>query len=85
MPIPRYTMEEHARLAKAMYEEKIRPLVEAGNKGKIDAIDVDTGEYELGEEPLPTAKRLLARLHDAQIWCERIGHRGVWRFGARGQ
>ena len=84
MPIrqPRLSKVEHAQRGTALYEEKIRPQVEAGNFGKVVAIDVDTGEFEVGDETLPAAERLLLRFPDAQIWFVRIGHRGVHRFGA---
>jgi hypothetical protein len=57
--------------------------VEAGNQGKIVAIDVDTGAFEVAEDTLTAADRLLARRPDAQIWSVRIGHRAVHRFGPR--
>ena len=79
----RYSKEEHARLGMAIYEERIRPLVEAGNHGKIAAIDVDGGEFEVAEDTLTAADQLLARCPDAQIWFVRIGHRGVHRFGVQ--
>ena len=78
---PRLTKEEHARLGTEIYEQRVRPLVEAGNQGKIVAIDVESGEFEVDEQTLPAAERLIARLPDAQIWFIRIGHRGVHRFG----
>ncbi len=79
---PRYTKEEHARRGQETYEQRVRPHVESGNLGKIVAIDVDSGAYEMDEETLPAVERLLARFPDAQIWLVRIGHRGVHRFGA---
>ena len=78
---PKYSKEEHARRGNAIYEEQVRPLVEAGNKGKIVAIDIDTGAFELAEDTVSAADRLLLRHPDAQIWFVRIGHRGVHRFG----
>jgi hypothetical protein len=45
---------------------------------------VDTGSYEVGENSLAAAQRLLARLPDAQIWCVRVGSPAVHRFGSRG-
>lgn len=78
---PRYSKEEHARLGTTIYEQRVRPLVEAGNHGKIVAIDIDGGGFELAEDTLTAAERLLARCPDAQIWFVRIGHRGVHRFG----
>ena len=85
MPVrePKYTPEEHARRGTEIYQKVVRPKVENGNVGKIVSIDVDTGEYELGETTLVAAERLLGRLPDAQIWSERIGDPAVYRFGGR--
>jgi hypothetical protein len=78
---PRYSKEEHARRGTDLYERHVRPQVEAGNQGKIVAIDVDSGAFEVAENTLTAANRLLARYPDAQIWSVRIGHRAVHRFG----
>jgi hypothetical protein len=78
---PRFSKEEHARLGTAIYEQQVRPQVEAGNRGKIVAIDVETGAFEVAEDTLTASQRLLTRYPDAQIWCVRIGYRGVHRFG----
>lgn len=78
---PHLGREEHARLGTAIYEQQVRPQVEAGNQGKIVAIDVETGAFEVAEDTLTASQRLLSRYPDAQIWCVRIGHRGVHRFG----
>jgi len=78
---PKYSKEEHARRGTELYEQQVRPQVEAGNQGKIVAIDVDTGAFEMGENTLSACRRLLSRCPDAQIWCVRIGHRAVHRFG----
>src|SRR5260370_15388605 len=77
---PRYTKEEHARKGTELYEQQVRPLVEAGNEGNIVAIDIDTGAFEVAEQILPAAERLLARYPDAQIWFVRIGHQSVHRI-----
>jgi len=80
---PRYTPEEHARRGTEIYEKIVRPKVEAGNTGKIVSMDIETGEYELGETTLEAAERLLQRLPEAEIWSERIGYPAVYRFGGR--
>lgn len=80
---PRYSKEEHARRGTEIYEQQVRPQVEAGNEGKIVAIDVDTDAFEVAEDTLTASNRLLARFPDAQIWFVRIGHRGVHLFGLR--
>jgi hypothetical protein len=79
----RYTKEEIAQRGSARYENDVRSQVEAGNHGKIVAIDVDTGAFEVGENTLAACDRLLASRPDAQIWIVRIGHRAVHRFGHR--
>jgi hypothetical protein len=84
MAQPRYSMEEHARRGRDWYEQVVRPKVEAGNHGRIVAIDIETGEYELADDVLTAAQTLLARLPDAQPWCVRIGHQGVYTMLTRG-
>ncbi len=80
---PRYSKEEFARRGTEIYERRVRPQVEEGNQGKIVAIDIETGAFEVAEDTLTASDRLLTRCADAQIWCVRIGHRGGHRFGLR--
>ena len=80
---PRYGKEEFARRGTEIYERKVRPQVEASNHGKIVAIDIETGAFEMAEDTLTASQRLLSHCPNAQIWCVRIGHRGVHRFGLR--
>jgi predicted RNase H-like HicB family nuclease len=82
-PQPRYSKEEHARRGTALYEQKVRPQVEAGNHGKVVALDVDSGAFEVAEDTLAASQRLVQRLPFAQIWCVRIGYPAVHRFGPR--
>jgi hypothetical protein len=78
---PRFSKEEYARRGTAIYEQRVRPQVEVGNLGKIVAIDLETGAFEAADDTLTASDRLLARCPDAQIWCVRVGRRGVHRFG----
>lgn len=82
---PRYPKEEFARRGDEIYNRDIRPLVEAANKDRIVAIDIETGAYELGGDTIVASQRLFQRLPDAQIWFVRIGHRAVHRMGTRTQ
>jgi hypothetical protein len=79
----RYSKEELAQRGQALYEAEIRQRVEAGNEGKIVAIDIETGEFEVDENLVPATNRLFERLPEAQPWVIRIGHRAVDHFGAR--
>jgi hypothetical protein len=66
--------DEIGQRGEELYQTRIRPTVEPGNKGKILAIDVDTGDYEIGEDDLETAKRLHAKRENANIYILRIGY-----------
>jgi len=80
---PRYSKEEFARRGNQIYESQVRPQVEEGNQGRIVAIDIETGAFEVADDSLKAAKQLLIRFPDAQIFGIRIGHRAVHRFGFR--
>jgi hypothetical protein len=81
MPHPHLSGEEIEQRGQALYEERIRPKVEAGNEGRICTIDVETGDYEIGETILETTGRILARKPDAALWSLRIGYEAVYTFG----
>ncbi len=78
---PRYSKEEFARRGQTIYEQRVRPQVEEGNSGRIVAIDVETGEFEVGDDTLTASDQLFARCPDAQPWLVRIGYQAVHRFG----
>jgi hypothetical protein len=77
----KYSKEEFARRGNEIYETQVRPQVEEGNHGKIVAIDIETAAFELATDTMTASDRLLERYPDAQIWCIRIGYKGVHRFG----
>ena len=79
----RYSKEEMARRGQELYESGIRQQVEAGNEGKIVAIDIETGEFAVGETVVAATDQLFERNPDAQPFGIRIGHRAVYHFGAR--
>jgi peptide subunit release factor RF-3 len=79
----RYNKEELAQRGQELYESSIRQQVEAGNEGKIVAIDIETGEFEVGDTVMAATNRLFERQPNAQPWGIRIGCRSVYRFGSR--
>ena len=79
----RYSKEELARRGQELYESSIRQQVESDNIGKIVAIDIETGAFEVADHVLPATNKLFTRYPDAQPWVIRIGHRAVYHFGAR--
>ena len=80
---PRYSKEEFAQRGDELYQTQIRSQVEEGNHGKIVAIDLETGAFEVDASEIAACDRLEAHHPDAQIWMVRIGSRHVRRFGGR--
>lgn len=83
---PRYSKEEFARRGDAIYESQVRPQVEAGNRGKIVAIDIETGAFEnvlptahLGAQPTSLVKHQNHLLVLANLHC----HRKVGQHAAK--
>lgn len=80
---PKCSKEEFARRGDEIYESQVRPQIEEGNYGKIVAIDIETGDFEVDKSEIAACDRLEVRHPDAQIWIVRIGSRHVRRFGGR--
>ena len=76
-----YTPEEIGACGHDIYLKKIRHLVEMEeNIGKIVSIDIETGEYALGDDLLEVSKRLRHDRYDAVLWAEKIGYDAVYGF-----
>ncbi|MGJ5627841.1 hypothetical protein [Nostoc sp. CALU 1950] len=82
MSYPKLSDEEIIQRGKEFYEKHIRSQVETvENIGKLISINVETGEYEIGDDLLVTSRRLQAKQPDAAIWAERIGYDAVYAVG----
>ena len=81
MPYSDYTSEEVAIRGKAIYQQHIRERVEPQHKGKIVAIDIQTGDYEIGDNDLKAIKYLLDKRPEAIIYSLRIGIGPVYGIG----
>ncbi|MBF2088429.1 MAG: hypothetical protein IGR80_18050 [Synechococcales cyanobacterium K44_A2020_017] len=58
-----------------------REIIGCHNEGKIVAIDIETGDFEVDENLVTATNRLFERHPDAQPWVIRIGHRAVDHLG----
>ncbi|AFY46367.1 hypothetical protein Nos7524_0454 [Nostoc sp. PCC 7524] len=82
MANPQLSGEEITQRGRELYEKSIRSQVETKeNIGKIISINVETGEYEIGEDLIMTSRRLQAKQSDAPIWAGRIGFNAVYAVG----
>jgi hypothetical protein len=80
---PQYRKEELARRGDEIYEDRVRSQIdEEGDRGKIVAIDIETGAFEVAKDSLTASDLLLEKYPDAQIRFIRIGHRAVHRIGS---
>jgi hypothetical protein len=80
----RYPKKEFARRGDAIYEEKVAPALRPKDKGKLVAIDIDSGDYEIAADELKACDRLRERRPEAQIWLKRVGFPYVHRIGVPG-
>jgi hypothetical protein len=71
-----------SRIGHEIYETQLREQVDTKeNIGKLISIDINTGDYEIGEDLIPTVRLLRQRQPDAQVWTERIGYGAVYAVG----
>lgn len=82
MSFSKFSDEEITQRGKELYHSQIRSQVETPeNIGKIVSINIETGEYEIGDDLLITSRRLREKQADALIWAERIGFNAVFAVG----
>ncbi len=74
MPKRRLSRDLIGQRGSQIYEEKLQAKLEAESHGLFVAIDVETEEYEIGDESASAADRLWERLPNAQIYVERVGY-----------
>jgi hypothetical protein len=78
---PRFTTDEIVRRGEKLYAERLRPLVEQGNVGKILVVDVETGDYEIDEDHFQATERALQKHPDAALYSIRIGYPTLGKIG----
>ncbi|AFY54286.1 MAG: hypothetical protein HC836_34155 [Richelia sp. RM2_1_2] len=82
MSKPNLSDEEITQRGKELYDSNIRPQVETPeNIGKIISINIETGEYEIGDDLIVTSLKLRSKQPDAALWSERIGFNAVYAVG----
>ena len=75
--------EEIVTRGKALYEQRLRGQLEAGNIGKILVINIDTGDYEMDSDRLLASDRAVERFPDAPLYAMKIGFPTLGRIGFR--
>jgi hypothetical protein len=82
MATKKYDDKEYSRRADEMYEGYLRAKVEHGdNIGKFITFDIDTGEYEIGDDLYETGEKIRERNPEAQLVTHKIGYNAAISFG----
>ena len=61
-----YSKDELAQRGQEIYVSQIQPIVASDDDGKILAINVDSGAFEIDDDTLVASDRLLERYPEAQ-------------------
>ena len=85
MEHPRFTGDEIVARGKAIYNTRLRDLLEPEHKGEVILIDIETGDYEFKDEnnPVEAYRKMLDRHPGAAIYGKRIGYVAVTKMGGR--
>ena len=73
--------DARAAIGRAIYREKIRPLVHPQHKGKLLVIDLETGDYEKDDSSAQARERLEERHPEGFTHTVRVGFRAAFHFG----
>ena len=81
--LPRLSTKETARRGRDIYRRDIRHQVIDDHVGKIVTIDIESGQWALGNNDLESNEKLRAKCPEAtELWAERVGYVAVGSIGA---
>jgi hypothetical protein len=77
-----WTTAEVVAAGKILYEQQIRQVVETpDNMGKMLTLNVETGEYIIGDNPAETILKLKQQSPLSRLFTLKIGYRTGVSFG----
>ena len=77
----RFPKDEFARRGDEIYARDIRAQYESSRYGEFVAIDIESGDFEIGPDETIISNLLTRRQPDAQIWLRRVGIPYAHRIG----
>ena len=81
MERPEWSIKEVGRRGQALYDERIRPVVETEeNIGKHLTLDLLSGDYEMAERGVDSLLRLLERRPEGIRYRVRVGYNAPFGF-----
>ena len=80
--LPSRETSEIVRLGREIYIQDIRHKVEPEHVGKYAAIDVDSRDWAMGDDPMEARNKLGEKRPEAvDVFMERIGYEAVGSIG----
>lgn len=80
---PKYSKEDAVRKGQEIFDSDVLPNLVNEAPSHFVAIDIETGDYEVGDDELTIIDRLRARQPEAQVWTRRVGSEFAHRIGRR--
>jgi hypothetical protein len=74
---------EVARRGNDIFQRLVKPLLRPEDKGRLVAIDIATGAFEVADTMHAACRQLRERSPDARVWGVRAGYLAVHSFGGR--
>lgn len=74
-------LNEIGRRGRELYEQTLRAKVEPENKGRYLVLNIETGDYAIGDEALPLSTQVRALSPAGQLYALRIGYPTFGRIG----
>ena len=63
-----------------IYQEKLKPILEPSQNGKFAAIEVEVGEYFLGDTVLEVLEKAKKSFPQSIFYTVRVGYDGVYKM-----
>ena len=83
IPVDKMTDGLVKEIGRAIYDQNIKDDLGPEFKGKVVAIDIYSGDYEIDRDDLEAVTRLRKRRPDAYMWMERVGYPTVHGINRR--
>lgn len=83
MPVQRYPSEVIVQRGEELFDQAIKAQVAGRPEKDFVAIDIESGDFEVGPDSRDVMNRLLARRPEAQTFMRRVGLDYTYRFGGR--
>jgi hypothetical protein len=73
-------LTETARRGQEAFELHVRPKLSPADDGKFVALDIETGDYEIGTDSYTVSKAMRDRYPAERLWLVRVGHQAAFKL-----